>query len=631
MKNNLFENIISNTPIIKRSTFRNSGSNLPIIGEESLITPRIPTVEINVISKMWNVVVLSVAVFLVMLFVIGKSFELQVIAGDENLNLSEGNRVRVFNIQAERGVIYDTEGRVLVRNRPTFSISMNKGICRDTCDSEINTLKKYIELDMIRINKETSSDKNQIILALNLTKEEVLPIEANLALMPSISISTIPQRDYLYKEKFAHVLGYVGLGDTLHPTIVGKDGIELSYNDYITGFPGSKVIQVNSLGQNIETISEKKPYPGKDITLYLDLDLQIKAMELLAAIVEKGEVQAGTVVAQDPNNGGVLIMASYPTFDPDSLSVGISNNEYNKLQSKSNSPFFNRVISAAYPPGSTFKMSMLSAALSEGIVTPETEIFDPGYIKIGEFIYRNWKLDGHGYVNARESLKLSNDIYFYTIGGGHDGIKGLGINKIYEWMTKFGYGQKTGIDLNGEISGFMPDGKYKDWYLGDDYITSIGQGDVLATPMQINNNTAYFANGGYLLKPHLVKSISGEEDKKPEIITQNIISKDTLQVVREGMKMVTESGGTAYPFFDFAKVNGGIVVAGKTGTSEYINSEGKESTHSSFTVFAPYENPEIVLTVYLEGGGGGSTHAAPIARKIMDLWYSKSNHKVSIK
>lgn len=623
---NLFEDIIKNTPRSKRKRLTGDKlSSMPVIGMESPIESKTSNLKLSSQAKLWHLLILLIVVIATTLVFFSKTYALQVIKGSENLALSDENSIRIFTVQAERGVIYDRTGKILVRNRPAFGIELNTNICGDNCNYEIDQLKKFINIDQSKIAEELSSEKEIVILATGLSKEEILPVEANLVLMPSISVSTVPQRDYVYKNAFSHVLGYVGLGDTLKPTIVGKDGVELTYNNHLSGFPGSKIVQVNSLGQNIETISEKRPFPGKDVTLNLDASLQLKAAELLKQVVDDTETEAGVVVAQDPHTGGVLAIVSYPDFDPDKLSEGVTSEEFAEIQAGSNSPFFNRAISAAYPPGSTFKMGVLAAALSEEVVDEHTLIFDPGYIQIGPFIYRNWKLDGHGDVNAREAIALSNDVYFYTIGGGHGNISGLGISRLHDWMTKFGYGSKTGIDLEGEIAGFMPDGTHREWYLGDTFISSIGQGDVLATPLQVNNATVYFANGGYLLKPSIVKNVDGVGEASREIISESIVSKDVHQVVKEGMKMVTESGGTAYPFFDFADKHSGIVPAGKTGTSEYISPGGKERTHAWFTVFAPYENPEIALTVFLEGGGGGSDDAAPIARELMDLWFNNSN------
>jgi penicillin-binding protein 2 len=338
--------------------------------------------------------------------------------------------------------------------------------------------------------------------------------------------------------------------------------------------------------------------------------------------VDKGDAIAGAIVAQDPGTGGVLALVSYPSFDPNTLSEGLSQEEFNKISQNPAFPFFNRVISATYPPGSVFKMVMASAVLAENLISEHYQINDKGFISVGEFIFRNWKLDGHGLVDLRRALQVSNDTYFYTVGGGYGGVPGLGIEKISEWSKKFGYGSKTGINLQGEEGGFVPDGSYRDWYLGDTYITSIGQGDMLATPLQVNQITSYFANGGYLLKPQIVKKIEGAGETDVEVISQFLISEEAYEIVREGLNLAVSPGGTGYPVYDIPDKFEGVTLGGKTGTSEFGGPDSDE-THAWFTVFGPMDKATIALTVFLEGGGEGSHDAAPIARELLDLWFSK--------
>jgi len=224
-----------------------------------------------------------------------------------------------------------------------------------------------------------------------------------------------------------------------------------------------------------------------------------------------------------------------------------------------------------------------------------------------------------------KALQVSNDTYFYTIGGGHNNIGGLGIQKLAEWANKFGYGKLTGIDLNGELPGNMPDGTARAWYLGDTFITTIGQGDVLSTPLQVNNVTSYFANGGYLYEPKVVESIDGISGNKPKIINEKLTNYEIYDLVREGMAAVAAPGGTAYPLFDFPQKHSGVVLAAKTGTSEFTNPQGEDKTHAWLTVFGPYNEGKydstIALTIFLESGGAGSDDATPIARELMDIWF----------
>ncbi len=612
---------------------------ITVIGAEVDYKPVLNRFSIKNRTRMVNYFALIFIVLLVGAVFVGKAFFLQIIAGSTYSELSNKNRIRKITSQPERGVIFDRNRKIIARNKPAFSVEMNTDICSlgrkdlNLCKTVTIKINEYIPIDLNRIHNEIDEGKNIIILSSGLQKEDLIKLESNINQIPSVTISTSPQRDYLYNSVFAHVVGYVGLGETLEPVIVGKSGIEKSYDNYISGVPGGRIVEVDALGGSYKSISEEKSIPGKDIILNLDLELQKKAYELLEQTVKaekKDKVVGGAVIAQDPLTGGVLVLVSYPSFDPNVLVGGISFEELKKLNNDPSFPFYNRAVSASYPPGSTFKMITATAALEQKVISPTDEIVDNGFIQVGSYIFRNWKTDGHGNVNLLRALQVSNDTYFYTVGGGYGGIKGVGIENLYNWGQKFGLGQKSGIDIPGEVEGYMPDGKYKDWYLGDTYITSIGQGDVLTTPMQINNITSYFANGGVLYKPLVVKEIFGESPQL-EVLAKDLVDFGTYNLIREGLKMAVKPGGTGYPLFDFNQRHQGIELGGKTGTSEYINSKGEPKTHAWFTVFGPFninnndENKQktpISLTVFLEGGGSGSDDAAPIAKELLDMWFS---------
>lgn len=636
MKKELFSDVIH--PISKNKGFKKMpGLSEVFLDGSNVLSAKDRPFSLNISSAKWRITLVFILLVASGFFLIARSYILQVQKHEELLALADKNRFREYSLQPERGVIYDRQGRYLVRNKPAFSVNFSPAYCMlgnsnfTLCRSVINQISMLLPVDQERVYKEIDQGKTSVILSRGLSKEQVLAIEANISKYPGISVSTDPQRDYLYKEAFAHVIGYVGIGDSLEPVIEGKMGVEESYNDNISGSAGKKTLQVDALGQPLVTLSETPPVPGKNLTLYLDLPLQNKAYEIVKKIVDEKKAEGAAVVAQDPRTGGILAMVSYPTFDPDKMSGGITEKELAELNSDSRYPFFNRAIGAAYPPGSTFKMLVAAAALSEKVITEHTIVNDPGYIAVGSYVFRNWKLDGHGEVNLQQALQVSNDTYFYTVGGGYQGQGGLGIEKLSKWAKRFGFGRKTNIDIPGETDGFMPDGEGREWYLGDTYITSIGQGDVLSTPLQVNNYITYFANGGYLYKPRVVKSIEGEKAYEPEIITGNLIDRKYLDLIRSGMHLVVKPGGTAYPLFDFSERHGGIELAGKTGTSEYIDSKGEPKTHAWLSVFGPYEekkyNANIALTVFLEGGGGGSDDAAPIAKELLDLWFSDYSSK----
>jgi len=590
----------------------------------------------------WHYVLFLGSVWLIFLLYIGRAISIQVINREKYLGLAEKNRIREFYLLPSRGVIYDRWDQVIVRNKPRFGLEMNTLICREgnniePCLKIIDEVDKYLEFeDRPLIEEEIRNYKTNILLATGLEKDKVLVLEANISRLAGVSIETAPARDYLYSEAFAHVIGYVGLGEDLSPSVVGKTGVEEQYDQYLSGVPGNKVVQVDSPGITYRLIATKDPLPGKDVTLSLDIGLQTKAYDLLQAKVEdpKGETTGGAVVALDPLDGSVLALVSYPSFNPNKMSSGISQAELSDLSQNPNFPFFNRAIAGAYPPGSTFKLVTASAILMEGVAKVFDTIVDQGFIQIGPFIYRNWR-SGEGEVNLIRALQRSNDTYFYIMGGGYGGVGGLGIKRLHDWATRFGFGRRSGIDIEGEVGGFMPDGQHREWYQGDDYISSIGQGDILATPLQISNLMSYFANGGKIYKPRIVKNIDGVGSTQSEVLVENMLEEEMYDAIRKGINSAVKSGGTAYPLFGFTSKYG-IELAGKTGTSEFISSDGEEGTHAIFTAFGPYYDDEnkqanldrstdkpIVVTVFLENGGSGSDDAAPIVNQLLEHWFSR--------
>jgi len=589
----------------------------------------------------WHHVIFVGAVVLVYLLFMGKAVSIQVSNREKYLGLAERNRIREFSILPSRGVIYDRSGQVIVRNKPSFSLEMNTLICREgddmyPCKEVVKNVNEYVKLeDNLRIENEINAHRTNVLLATGVVKDEILVLEANISELTGVSVETAPSRDYLFGNSFAHLIGYIGLGETETPTIVGKTGVEEKYDESISGVAGNKVVQVDSPGTSYKLITSKSPLPGKDVTLFVDLDLQMKSYEVLKEKVEdpEGTATGGAIVVQDPLNGAILALVSYPSFDPNLMSSGISLEELSRLSQDPNFPFFNRPIAGTYPPGSTFKLVTASAILMEQVAGVFDSIIDKGFIQVGAFVFRNWR-SGEGQVNLIRALQVSNDTYFYIMGGGYGGVGGLGISKLYNWSLKLGFNQLTGIDIDGEVPGFIPDGTHREWYLGDDYISSIGQGDLLATPLQINNMMTYFANGGYLFKPRIVKNVDGVGDTEVEVLAQNIIDEEMYDAIRKGINRAVKPGGTAFPLFGFpAKY--GFEVAGKTGTSEFISPQGEEKTHAIFVAFGPYFDDEfrqanmssytdrpVVVTVFLEGGGGGSTDAAPLANEIMEHWFS---------
>jgi len=393
------------------------------------------------------------------------------------------------------------------------------------------------------------------------------------------------------------------------------------YEQFLAGSSGSNLFKSDSYNTKLDSYLQISPISGKDVVLAIDAELQNYSYELLKNKIESmSSAVGGVIIAQDPRNGDVLALVNYPSFDINKMTVGLSEFEYQKLITDKNFPFLNRAISGVYPPGSVYKVVTASGILQEGIAKPDDKIFDPGFIKVGESIYGNWKRDGHGEVDYIKSMKVSNDTYYYIFSGGYKIDKGLGISGIYNWSKKYKLGELTGIDLPGEVPGFIPDGKYKTWYLGDTFISAIGQGDTLTTPIQMSVLMGYFANNQVAYSPRVVLE-ADKLIKKEKVLYDKLLNADIFNLIKLSLKEVNMPGGTGYPFFDFNQKHG-FESAGKTGTSEYYDSRYKEIlTHAWYSGWAPYENGEIVVTVFLESGGGGADDAAPLARKVMDFYF----------
>jgi len=339
-------------------------------------------------------------------------------------------------------------------------------------------------------------------------------------------------------------------------------------------------------------------------------------------------VTSATAMVMDVNTGGILSMVSLPSYDDNLFSIKISNADYAKLNADPTLPMFNRGIAGVYPPGSIAKIIMASAGLQEGNITAKTSMVTPPAIKIGEYTFPDWKDHSYESTNIQSAIAQSNDIFFYALGGGFQNIKGLGIDKIKEYWQLFGLGEKTGLDLPGEASGLLPDNEWKTrikkepWYIGDTYHVSIGQGDMLVTPIQMLRATATIANGGKLLQPQLVSRIvdrSGKTVKTfgPRIERQDFISAANIKTVQQGMRMTVQPSGSAHSiFYDFP-----IPIAAKTGTAQFMNNQ---KTHAWFECYAPYDNPQIAIIVLVEGGGEGYDIAGPVAKDMMTYYFANN-------
>lgn len=583
--------------------------------------------------------------FFILLF---RLFTLQVVHGGDYQLKAEDNRIRPRYIEASRGVVTDKDGVWLARNKPNFVLGLypsdlpKKRAQREEIYVKISNIAG-ISVEEIRIQAEENGlfFFDMITLREDISHDDALLLEQKIAGTQGVVVAQKSSREYISLPGLGHLLGYTGKISpeeiTKNPEYsnsdrIGKTGLELQYEEYLKGRDGVEQIEKDSKGTIVRILTQegrRDPVAGNEVNLYLDRNLQQKTAEALQRGMEEGkkftgiEVNAGVAMVMDVRTGGVLSMVSLPDYNNNLFSTKISSADYEKLIQDKSNPLFNRSIKGMYPPGSIIKIVMASAGLAEHVISPEMAFDTPPEIKIGDFVFPDWK--DHGVTNIEKAIAESNNIFFYAIGGGYDKIKGLGIETMKKYWELFGLGKKTGIDLPGEASGFLPDPEWKqeergeDWYIGDTYHAAIGQGDLLITPIQMLRATAAIANGGKLLQPQLVKKIVDPEGKVvkefgPIVQRENFISQDIIRTVQRGMRL-TVTSGSAQNLNDLP-----ISVAGKTGTAQFLNNE---KTHAWFECYAPYENPEIAVIVLIDGGGGGHEIAVPVAREILQYFFTK--------
>ncbi len=590
-----------------------------------------------------------IVLFLGMATILFRSFYAQILKGDYYYNLAENNRIRIRPIVAERGIIFDRFGKQLVQNVPNFSLSI---IPQDLPTDKIKKQEVIFKLASISgltedyIQKLLLKYKNysyeSLVLKDNLDYDTSLKIYIDSAQMPGVLIEGGTKRNYIFSNNQAsstislsHVLGYLGkLNDEelvenhskgyLVSDNIGKSGIEKEYENNLRGIYGRKKNEVNSSGREQNTISQEPPTPGKNLWLTIDLEAQNKLEQLIKDFIAKKGEHRISAIALNPKNGEIIALVSWPSFDNNLFSSGIKQEDYDKYINDPNKPLFNRAISGNIPSGSIVKPIIAAAALEEKIIDINKTFLSNGGLQVGKWYFKDWKAGGHGITNVTKALAWSVNTFFYYIGGGFGNFTGLGVDKILEYMHKFNLAQKTGIDLPNESTGFLPSKEWKktikgeQWYVGDTYNLSIGQGDLLVTPLQAAVWTAAFANGGTIIKPHVALQLSSDGSKIEKFsFPQNnikVVSSKTIEIVQQGMRECVLTGSCkllqTLPFTS----------AGKTGTAQW-NSTKPE--HAWFTAFAPYENPQIVITVLIEEGGQGSTVSMPIANDFLSWWGKK--------
>ncbi|MEI7451653.1 MAG: penicillin-binding protein 2 [Candidatus Falkowbacteria bacterium] len=457
---------------------------------------------------------------------------------------------------------------------------------------------------------------------------------------PATTSAAFIQETPLSILSLSHILGYIGkitdkelVADKNdgYSSIdyIGKTGLEYTYEKELKGSPGEKNIEVDALGKEKKIVSQSQPQDGNNLVLSLDLDLQKNVEDAVKDELKKLNLTRASVVVQDPRNGEILALVSWPSYDNNLFSRGISQDDYTKLIDNKDRPLLNRAVSGNFPSGSTIKPVMSAAALQENVIDENTSFLSTGGLHLGQWTFPDWKAGGHGVTNVRKAIAESVNTFFYIIGGGYDKFKGLGLELIVKYFRAFGLGEQLGIDLPNEGTGFVPSAQWKKdtkgevWYIGDTYHLSIGQGDLTTTPLQVAAYTAYFANGGKLYQPHLVKQILDKDGKlikniAPVVLKQDIVSAKNTEIVRSGMRQ-TVLAGSARSLQTLP-----VEAAGKTGTAQWSSTRAPQAW---FTGFAPYDNPTIAITVLIEEGAEGSTAATPVAKEILNYYFTRDKIK----
>ncbi len=655
----------------------------------------------NVRREAVRLFVLRGVLAVVFFILIVRLWQLQFIEGERYRLQAAGNRLRIETIPAPRGVIYDREGHILVRNEATFDVLIVPGaVPEEAVDHVLTTVASLVdvpltnEIALAQASATQPSNAPQpldpecgepglkecfqvgatfapyrpIIVKKDVDKDIAFQLKQEAPFLPGVFVESRARRHYLYGPLFSHLLGFVlPVNETFLAQASASDnyelndeagvsGVEASLERELRGKKGVRLVEKDVIGREVRVLDETPPEPGHNLFLTIDMDLQRYATEALRKGLEAVGSPRGAVVAIDPRDGQVLALVSLPSYDNNVFVGGISPSAYEQLLNDPRTPMLNMAVSAyGFPPGSIFKLVTAAAALQEGIITRETRLDAPGIIylpnkydpdnkELAQPFY-DWLRSGHGRVNVIDALARSSDVFFYKVAGGFPGeIEGLGIEKLAQYAALFGLGQPTRIDLPGESAGLVPTPDWKrrtwgeTWTTGDTYNMAIGQGFLTTTPLQMVNVTAAVANGGTLYRPQLVYQIQDADGNvvqgfTPDVIRKIPVDPEHLETVREGMLAVVQrSDGTAR----YAGLPTSVAIAGKTGTAEYCdplpdlsdckrNDEGNLVTHAWFVAFAPYENPEIALIVFVHGNGRdvleGSKVAAPIAADILRYWF----------
>lgn len=571
----------------------------------------------------------------------GRAAHLQLWQGRGFAIASAAQREKLVTIPARRGIVTDQHGVLLVTNLPRFVLEISPAeLPRGQAEREqtlarasLFALRSEDELQRAVISHRYS---DPLIIRDDIPYPEALKVMVATESLPGVAVSLQYTRAYHHEGalSLSHILGYLGriseeeyhahAGARRLNDMVGRDGLELFYDDIVRGSDGKKHIEIDALGREKRIIFEERPHDGSSLQLTIDAALQKKSEEILRQWMERFRTARGVVILSDPMSGRIRALVNLPSYDNNLFAKGISTASYQALLSDPNHPLFNRALRGEYPSGSTLKPFIAAAALKHGIVTEQTTVHSSGGIRIGRWFFPDWKEGGHGTTNLSKALAESVNTYFYLVGGGSETVEGLGIERIANALRMFGFGSPTGIDLRGEEDGFIPSQSWKEevkgeqWYIGDTYHVAIGQGDVLVTPLQIHTANSYFAQSGTAYQPMLVEAVidqSGERHERiPRVRTTGVLEPDHIKSVRDGMRRaVTQGSARRLSMLS-------VSAAGKTGTAQWSSTK---NPHAWFTGWAPYENPTIMITVLVEEGEEGSKSAIGVAHDILQWYFSK--------
>ena len=594
-------------------------------------------------QRMW--VAAGVGAFL-LLVLLGRLFWLQVWQHDHFLALAESNRISLIPGVPRRGGIFDRHGAMLAGNVWNYALEMVPARVADV-DATLKSLGEVVAIgprDLRRFQqlRQENRDFEPATIRLDLSEAEVARFVVNRYRFPGVELRAAAARSYSYGETFAHVLGYIGRinrndkarleadgrwNNYRGSLYIGKMGVEKHYERWLHGLSGFDYVEVDSGGRAMRTLAHVPSRAGHN--LYLHLDAQMQQIAEAAF----GDYR-GALVALDPATGGVLALVSKPGFDPNLFVDGIDQDTWRELNESMDRPMVNRALRGVYPPGSTLKPFMAMEALELNYRKPDDAISDPGYFSLpgSSHRYRDWLQGGHGSVDMRKSIAQSCDTYYYRL------ANDMGIETMHDYLQRFGFGQRSEVDMDGELEGLLPNQAWKQkrfkqpWWPGETVIAGIGQGYVLATPMQLAVAAQALASGGRIYKPRLLRAWHDPEDGRmhyaaAEVAREVALRPENLAVVREGMMAVTQPGGTAV----MAMAGAPYSVASKTGTAQVVGvAQGArydagrlskyQRDHALYIAFAPADKPRIALAVMVENGGHGGSTAAPIARKVLDYW-----------